>query len=455
MQKLISKYGLAAHLALVAVAPLFLPLSAVIWLSVLAAIWLIMEPSRFGNELLHDARRRVAWALVTDPLFWVLLALVVVAVLRTLNVGVAMAYDAELGKWTLSDPSLPLLPGSVEGSSAPLVGCAVALFVIVLAFRHCMGRSARGAFALLASALSGVGAYVLLIVEWGAPETASLASTDTSFLADPCFSGVAYGGFLLCAVVSLVSAFEMRWLKAMPLTIVGISGNLLGLVRFAPVTVAAAHLAAALVVLLYSFVYLHLRLGKAAEFKFLVFFGIGVVLFVLATQWLSPESFSEERLSPLLSGQFAPECYVELRDALSDVSARIWKEHPWLGCGYGSFPLALQFNVSPEGWKVISPFQKAALNGYWMILAERGVVGSFLLAVPFALLVITYVRRLVKGVTLSFPHPMAWAGFLLAVVASLEMLVDTSYLAPGAAVALVSVFALSAASFPKEMRSNG
>ena len=455
MQKLISKYGLAAHLALVAVAPLFLPLSAVIWLSVLGAVWLVMEPSRFGDELLHNARRRVVKALVSDPLFWVLLVLVGVVVLRMLNTGVAMIYDAEAGKWLLSEPALPLLPGSVEGGSAPLVGCAVALFVILPASRHCMGRSSRGAFALLASALSGIGAYVLLIGEWVSPLTASAVSTDASWLSDPCFSGVAYGGFLLCAVVSLVSAFEMRWLKVMPLTIVGISGNLLGLVLLAPVTVAAAHLAAALVVLLYSFVYLRLRLGQAAEFKFLVFFGMGVVLFVLATQWLSPGAFSEERLSPLLSGRFVPECYVELRNALSDVSARTWKAHPWLGCGYGSFPLALQFNVSPEGWTVIPPFQKSALNGYWMILAERGVVGAFLLAVPSALLVITYVRRLVKGVTLSLPHPMAWAGFLLAVVASLEMLVDTSYLAPGATVALVSVFALSAAAFPKEMRSNG
>lgn len=452
MQKLISKYGLAAHLALVAVAPFFLPLSAVIWLSVLAAVWLVMEPSRFGNELLHNARRRVVRALVLDPLFWVLLALVGVVVLRTLNTGVEMVYDAEAGKWLLSEPALPLLPGSVEGCASPLVACAVALFVILPGFRHCAGRSARGAFALLVSTFSGIGAYVLVIGGWRSPLTASPVSADVSWLTDPCFEGVVYGAFLLCAIVSLVAAFEMRWLKAMPLTIIGISGNLLGLFLLAPVTVAAAHVAAALIILLYSFVYLRFRMGQAAEFKFLVFVGIGVTLFVLATQWLAPEAFSEERLSPILAKQFAPEGYLELRETLSGISARIWKSHPWLGCGCGSFPIALQFNASPEDWKVVSPIQKSVLNGYWMILAERGVVGSFLLAVPAVLLVITYVRRLVKGVTLSLPHPMAWTGLLLAVLASLEMLIDTSFLTPGATVALGAVFALSAAAFPKEMR---
>ena len=84
MQKLISKYGLAAHLALLAVAPLFLfpflPGESVatveLWLSGFTLVWLLMEPSRRNEEMLHDARMRVAGDIARDPLFWALLGAV-------------------------------------------------------------------------------------------------------------------------------------------------------------------------------------------------------------------------------------------------------------------------------------------------------------------------------------------------------------------------------------------
>ena len=87
MQKFISKYALAAHLALLAVAPLFLsPLvgegtvaTVLLWLSPLAAAWVLLEPSRRADEMLHDARVRVASLIASDPLFWFLLLAVVLA----------------------------------------------------------------------------------------------------------------------------------------------------------------------------------------------------------------------------------------------------------------------------------------------------------------------------------------------------------------------------------------
>ena len=101
MQKAISKYGLAAHLALLAVAPLFLfpfcddvwTARVVIWLSILSFAWTILEPSRRVDETLHDARFRVASSIVLDPLFWFSIVLVVVAGIRWLNGGIGMSYD--------------------------------------------------------------------------------------------------------------------------------------------------------------------------------------------------------------------------------------------------------------------------------------------------------------------------------------------------------------------------
>ena len=66
MQKLIAKYGTAAHLALLAAAPLFLfpflPDEAIatvlLFLSLPAAVWTLMEPSVLDGEKLHTARER-------------------------------------------------------------------------------------------------------------------------------------------------------------------------------------------------------------------------------------------------------------------------------------------------------------------------------------------------------------------------------------------------------------
>ena len=101
MQKAIAKYGLAAHLALVAVAPLFLfpffgdvvVAKVLLWLALPAACWVLLEPSVRRGEMPHDARRRVFRAIVRDPLFWTFLAVLVVTGLRALNTGVALEYD--------------------------------------------------------------------------------------------------------------------------------------------------------------------------------------------------------------------------------------------------------------------------------------------------------------------------------------------------------------------------
>ena len=137
MHKAISKYGLAAHLALLAVAPLFLfpfcgdawTARVVLWLALLAAAWTALEPSRRADETLHDARFRVASSVARDPLFWLSLLLVLIVAIRWLNGGVAMEYDAEIRAWGLTEATVPFLPGGVTGSGylpfAAAVGAAV------------------------------------------------------------------------------------------------------------------------------------------------------------------------------------------------------------------------------------------------------------------------------------------------------------------------------------------
>ena len=76
--RLITRYGLATHLALLASLPfaLFPFLSAsrlaevVFWLSGIAFLWLIVEPSMRAGEHLSIARRRVLGLMLRDVAFW-------------------------------------------------------------------------------------------------------------------------------------------------------------------------------------------------------------------------------------------------------------------------------------------------------------------------------------------------------------------------------------------------
>ena len=452
MQKLITKYGLAAHLAFVAVAPLFFSPTTVLWLSVLAAVWLVMEPSRIGHERLYGARRRVIRSVLSDPLFWVSLSLVVIALMRFLNTGIGLAYDAEVGKWFVSAAAFPLLPASVGGSDHSLVACAVASLVVLQGCRHGLGRAARGAFALVASSITGIGAIVWsMLVNEGLPGAVKAVTLQFN---NPSFQGCVYGIYLVMAIVSLAMAFERRWLRVMPVAIVGIAGNLLGLFLFSPAAVGAAFVGASLVVFLYAFVFLRLRVHKTAESKLVVFLGLAVGIAVLVAMSCLPQEMVNQRIEPFVTGTFAPEGYLTVRKALSEISLRVWKESPWLGSGLGSYALDLQFHATPEEWKVIPPIQKTVSNGYWLLLVERGVIGAFCLAVPLLLLLGSYLIRLARGIVVRMPDPLAWTGLVLLIVAALEMLVDVSFLSPAAILSLAAVLALSANAFPKEQKTN-
>ena len=91
--KIISKYGLAAHLGFLAASPVafapFLDAGAVgrlvLWLSLFVAVWMFFDPSLRMGEHSADARKRVAMELVRDPFLWFFVLLVVFGCVSTEN----------------------------------------------------------------------------------------------------------------------------------------------------------------------------------------------------------------------------------------------------------------------------------------------------------------------------------------------------------------------------------
>ena len=449
---------------MLAVAPLFLfPFCSdgsvavvLLWISLPTALWTVLEPSIRGGEHLHDARWRVAKSIFRDPLFWASLVLVVFSGLRALNTGITLAYDAEISSWSVSEASFPVLPGVVGASGDLPFAAALAFAVVLQGCRHSLGRSARVAFLLLSSAFSGLAAVIALIAaHFGSPGAVAFFSVGEGAYS---FFGLVFGLYLIGGIVALVAAFERNWSLAFLLLVLSLGGNGAGLFAFAPPYLSAAFAVAGVVMLGYSFAYSCRALKGSGEFKLLVVAGVSLTLGGLLAVAILPEAVLGGRLAAFRDLAFFSPRFWETRGTLSAVAFRSWISHLWAGTGIASFPLDFRFGARAADW-VLFPRGTALLpNGWWLLLAERGVVGFVAFALPFGFLLFTYVRRLIGGVDgWTLPHPGCLIAPIVFLLFVADGFLDCSPLRVEALLATGAFLAVSASSFPrmKRGRENG
>ena len=461
MQKLIAKYGLAAHLALLAVAPLVLyPFcdegtiaEVLLWLSLLTSLWAILEPSMRRGEGLSDSRRRVASEMVFDSLFWILLVLVVFSGLRALNTGIALSYNAESSVWYVSEQTFPLLPGAVGGSGFLPFAVTVALLVLLQACCHSLGRSARHFFVLASSALAGLAAVIdLTLLHFGylGGAVALLPSEDGL---ECSFAGFAFGLYLIGALVALVAAFEQGWNKALWLTPLAIGGTVVGVIAFAPFHLAAALVVAAFLMLVYILVFSGKTLPSFDLFRIVLVALVSFVLGGLFVTVILPENAFVERLLQLPEFRFFPEKFLKIREVLSAIAFKSWISHLWLGTGVASFPLDFRIHAQAADWELLPRGTTALANCWWLLLAERGVIGLVLVVLSFGALLVTYVRRLIGGIrSLELPHPACIVAPLVLGLFVAAGFFDCSPLRADVLLVTGSLVAISVVSFPRVRR---
>ena len=455
MQKLISKYGLAAHLALVAVAPLFLfpfcgsewTARVLLWLAGIGAVWTLMEPSRRAGEMLHDARERVGSAVIRDPLFWVLVLLIVLAGVRALNGGIAMRYDPETTEWFISEPTCPAFPGCVSGAGFLGFAVVTALTVVIQGCRHALGKSARISFLFSLSLFSGIAAVTA--VSASAFGHAGARVLVTCAITEGTFVGSAFGALFLCAIVALAGGLECGWNRYFLLFAFAIGANAAGLYFFAPTPVILLYAGAGVLALLVSCVYVTLTLGSVSALKCVAALIIALALTVLCAMGLAPEGLNESRLAFLEEdGVLFPPVFEQVRGLLSGIAAKVWNEHPWLGTGLGSFGLDIRFNLAETDWKIVSGAQTCALNGWWQLLVERGIVGALSFALVLGCVMFTFFRRLVVGIRKPFFHPGCWLAPIMFLAVAVEAFIDSSFLRPEMILAVGSVLTTAASTLP-------
>ena len=460
MQKLIAKYGLAAHLALLAVAPLFLfpfcsegKIAAVLlWLSLLAAVWTVLDPSMLADERLSEARRRVAGSIYRDPLFWASLTLVVFTGLRAVNTGIALSYDAESSVWHVSDPLMTVLPGVVGSAGDLPFAAAVALLVLLQACRHALGKRARMLFLLLASSLAGLSAVLdLAFLRLGFLDASVLLPVNAG--SGCSFAGFAFGLYLIAGTVALVAIFEQRWSGAALLPMLAIGGNVLGSFAFAPLHLSAATVPAALLALAYGLVFARKSFNVTEMLRLVAITLMSLLLGGFLVALLLPEKELAGRMAMVVGGRFFPEGFWEVREALSVVAFKSWVSHLWLGTGVASFPLDFRFNALAADWELLPRGAKTLANGWWLLLAERGVVGFMFFALPFGFLAFTYVRRLIGGLFgEGLPHPACLVAPLVFILFVAAGFFDASSLRADVLLATGALASISAASFSRRKR---
>ena len=176
--------------------------------------------------------------------------------------------------------------------------------------------------------------------------------------------------------------------------------------------------------------------------------------------WVVPASVREARFAFLSQegASFIPDGFLAARDSLSAIAASVWKEHSWLGTGLGSFALDIRFNATPDDWALFPSSQAGALNGWWQMLAERGIAGVVLFASPLLFLAWTYVLRAYEAVRkavasrrpaeLMALHAACWIGPLAIAATAACGFIDHSFWRPETMMAVAAMFALSGSALP-------
>ena len=399
MQKLISKYALAAHLGLITAAPLFLfPYCSVgwiavtlFWLSALGAIWVVMEPSRIGDEMPHNARERVIKTLVRDPVAYFLLAALGYAVIRVCNGGIGMHYDFAAKSWSIKEAAWEYLPGCVDGHGLLPIAVLTAMLPVVLGIRNALGKKARIAYALTVTILAGT-AGLFYGFEF-LTNDATILNLSICDYAEPAFMGMAFGVALLLGTVAMFGANEYRWIKPELLLVPALIGCAAGLAVFSSLPVLLAFLAATLIMIVIGFVSTRTVLEGTGPFRCGIFFMTLVVAMGFLAVSVEPNTGLGARVAALQELKMFPDWFWQARELLSGVAEKAFKANPWLGSGLGSFKLDIRFLAGGGIFRSIRPGQAMALQGWWQLAAERGVVGSMFFVVGFMFLAWTYVSR--------------------------------------------------------------
>ena len=149
--------------------------------------------------------------------------------------------------------------------------------------------------------------------------------------------------------------------------------------------------------------------------------------------------------------------------ALQSISKSMWLEHPWSGVGVGAFKLQAPFFVQKEDWAVLPPEPSDGSNGYFTLIAERGICGALMCLIGLGFFLYFWISRLIgsfawhktqdEGRSWIWCMPtVVWAGPLVLLLVAADAWFSSGFPITALSACVVAAMSLSAASFPKVKR---
>ena len=465
----VSKFGLATHLALAAALPAALAqfvsvrtLSvSMMWVSLVAWIWIAFEPSVLSGETVSRARSRVFGRMIRDPFVWFMILSVLFAFVRWINSGVALFYDAEKTLWSVKEPTMSMMPASSGDAGFLPFAVSVVLATVIVGVRHALGRNARIWFGVTMGAFSAIGGLAAAVcVAFGIETFKAAASMNFGV---PWFSGTAFALILPVSIACGVEAEERGITKARLLFALAVAGNAVASFVFLPALLALGYLLISVIVATVSLALCKNRAGAAACARAASMIAFGIVGALSAVMAPSYKGIVQEKIQGVnIENAFTP-ALDDRNEALQRVSLAMWKDFQWGGVGVGAFKLQAPFYVAKEDWQVLPPRLEQGPNGYFSLIAERGIVGALFWLVGIGFLLFFWVARLVEslqwhrtqeeGRAWIFCVPsVVWAGLAVLVAGLADAWFSSGFPLTALPVSVVSAMMLAASSFPKMKR---
>ena len=194
----------------------------------------------------------------------------------------------------------------------------------------------------------------------------------------------------------------------------------------------------------------------------MLLFGImGAVSSVMVPSF---KAIEQEKIKGFDPEKALPMALSDRNEALQRVSLAMWKDCQWSGVGVGAFKLQAPFYVAKEDWQVLPPRPEQSSNGYFTLIAERGIIGSIFWLVGIGFLFFFWVERLMdslkwhsmqdEGRAWVFCVPsVVWAGMVVLAVGLVDAWFSSGFPMTALPVYIASAMALASASFPRMTRA--
>jgi len=383
MQKLLTKYGLAFHVACVCVFPLaclsqqrVFALVPLLWLSLAASEMMFLLPSVLRSETLTDARQRVWKALIWDPFLYIGLALIAVVTVQWLNSGCKLVYLPDADVWKLSTPRIPWAPFSVEARAAfAQVSLFTACVAVALTLRTALSKTPKRLLLQGLVVISGC-----LAIAYVVPVCLSIQPDwIQSFGAEVPAMGTFFGFWLLMGMGLFADSMTHSQRRSILLILLGVTGNMMGMLFFASALAVCVYMLLTVLMFFYWMVYLSPHVPKRTQIKLFVvslLFAISVGVVLIYVYPKNPVVAKIEAALPL-SDHFG--MLFATKKIRTAAAMEIWQEHPWVGVGSDGFYHVVGLSVAAKDWALMKTDQAYVYNDCLQFLCEYGVLGASLL----------------------------------------------------------------------------